>query len=231
MRKRREKNYGSLCSVIRYLRTSYGWSQADLSMHCERIIRPNEISKIERGCLDVQLIRLIALSKVFGISIQTIIKNDFSQLQSVVLLQERSRRTKRRRLRQSAQKKKDFAGELGEKLIVAREKERLRGTAWENLVTDSFADDERAGFDIYTFTDTGEPLFIEVKSSTGNEKTFFISPGEVAFAQYCAEKGCHYQLIRVYNVLCKEKRSFRVYTAEEVLKMSLKVCSYIAEEE
>lgn len=104
------------------------------------------------------------------------------------------------------------------------------GTGFEHLIAGDYALDESSGFDIFSFTEAGSPLYIEVKSSIGNEQQFFISTNELEFIKFCAEHKLPYQLIRVRNVFEKSKRTFTIYTAEEVLQMSMKAQMFLAKE-
>ncbi len=57
-KRRKSKRFMSAGSVIRYLRVRNGLSQTDLSKRCGGKVRPNDISKIERGSFGVQITRL-----------------------------------------------------------------------------------------------------------------------------------------------------------------------------
>lgn len=53
------------------------------------------------------------------------------------------------------------------------------------------------GYDILSYDDIGKPRFLEVKTTTGTEKTpFYLSENEKAFIE---EYGEEVEIVRVYN--------------------------------
>lgn len=232
-RKRKYANrnrFASLNSVVRYMRTRRGLTQADVSKMCGHRISPNDLSKLERGNFGLHIAKLVIIADFFDVSIQTIVKNDFLSARYEPQANSSERNKKASRKHKKIQAKMDAAGERGEELVVSMEKERLMGTGFEHLVTGDYALDESSGFDIFSFTEAGTPLYLEVKSSIGNEQQFFISTNELEFIQFCAEHKLPYQLIRIRNVFEKSKRTFTIYTAEEVLQMGMKAQVFLAKE-
>ena len=62
-----------------------------------------------------------------------------------------------------------------------------------------------AGFDVLSFDDSGQEMYIEVKTTNGGNRTpFFISQNEVSFAKRNSERFC---LRRIYNF----RRSPRIF--------------------
>lgn len=91
-------------------------------------------------------------------------------------------------------------GEAGEKLVFEEEKKKLEALGREDLVNRvehiSLLNDS-AGYDILSFDENGDEIFIEVKTTKNGIRTdFFISPGEVKFSEKNSDK---YILYRVYN--------------------------------
>ena len=231
-RKRRGgRHFAAVHSIVRYLRKRHGLTLTELSVLCGRRIRPNEICKIEHMNLNVQLGRLMELARFFGISLQTIIDNDFRSIIHILPAEGETQNRKRaKQKRKHIQTRKNIAGERGEALVLAMEIQKLKGSGLDLLVCGDYADDELAGFDVFSFTDTGEPLYIEVKSSIGLEDNFFISANELDFAAYCAENAISYKLVRIKAVMDSSKRTISLFTAEEVLQMSKRVQTYLVKE-
>jgi hypothetical protein len=84
-------------------------------------------------------------------------------------------------------------GLAGEQLVVRYEKEQLtqagRPGLAEQLRHVAVVEGNGAGYDIFSFDTSGEPKYIEVKTTTGpQEGDFFVSAGEVAFSARNAER-------------------------------------------
>ncbi len=229
----KSNRYESSGSVIRYLRICAGLSQQKLADRCEGKLCPNDISKIERGDFGVRTYKILAVAAFFGITLDSIAHNDFCAIGDAVSTEtaeiSERRRRKKKQYRKS-QSKKDAAGELGQKLVIEWEREKLRGSGLEALVRDCIADDESAGFDVFSFSESGSPLFIEVKSAIGDADQFFMTENERCFAEYCLKNGLPYRLYSIKNVFEKKKRSFRIYTAEELLGCMFIINEYIVKE-
>ena len=118
------------------------------------------------------------------------------------------------------QQRCDRVGDCGERIVIERERKRLAGTPYELAVNGNASEDLTAGFDVLSFTTEGVPIYIEVKTTVlGKDEDFFISRGELEFAQRCKERGLQYQLHRVYNL--NEDTgdcAVVVFTADELLR-------------
>lgn len=224
----RSKRYPSIGSVVRFLRTCAGLSQQKLAGQCEGNLSPNDISKIERGNLGVKLYKVLSIAAFFDITLECIVKNDFQSLGATLPSGISNLHQQKKTQYKKAQTKKDAAGVRGQTLVVGWETARLRSSGLERLV--SFADDESAGFDVFSFTEKGSPLYIEVKSSVGEEKQFFMTENERSFAQYCLENDLPYRLYSIKSVFDKNKRSYKTYTAAEVLGLTFVNYNYIVKE-
>ena len=230
-RSRWNNRYGSLHSVVRYLRMRQGLSQQALCNLCGGGLCPNDVSKIERGDYDVRLRKVCLVATFFQIPLQAIAENDFHLIGSPPIPEEEGKMHRQaQEKRRQTQTVKDDVGQFGQTLVVKWERERLRGSGLEAYVTDDYADDETAGFDVFSFTDEGRPLFIEVKSSSGAQSEFFLSENERLFAQHCRTQGIPYRLYRIKNVYDKKNRSVVVYTADEVLNLRLEPTEYLVKE-
>lgn len=92
-------------------------------------------------------------------------------------------------------------GDLGELWVLKYEIEKLKAANLQRLIKDikHTAKDEGdgTGFDIRSFNENGDPIFIEVKTTQGNSKTpFFITRTELERSK--REQGSYY-LYRVYD--------------------------------
>ena len=112
-------------------------------------------------------------------------------------------------------------GDLGEKYVYEREVRKLIAAKREDLaecVNADIAKDHNNGYDILSYTETGEELHIEVKATPGTLDTpFYISKNEWDRAMEFKEQGKLYELHRVYNV-GKDNIGVMVYTDIQSLK-------------
>ncbi len=100
-------------------------------------------------------------------------------------------------------------GLLGEQRVFHSEQTRLKNDGRKDLASKvrwvSREDGDGAGYDIRSFTSTGQELFLEVKTTIGSEQTpFFISANEVEFSEEHPE---HSRIFRVFD-LPKVPRAF-----------------------
>jgi hypothetical protein len=103
--------------------------------------------------------------------------------------------------RSTIDKQNRILGVDGEKLVLDYEKKCLltagRADLASRIVHVSELEGDGAGFDIQSFTPTGEPKFIEVKTTAGPAETpFYMSSNEVAFAKAKKEQ---FYLYRLYD--------------------------------
>jgi len=112
-------------------------------------------------------------------------------------------------------------GDLGEKYVYEREIRKLIAAKREDLaecVNAEIAKDHNNGYDILSYTETGEELHIEVKATPGALDTpFYISKNEWDRAIEFKEQGKLYELHRVYNV-GKDNIAVMVYTDIQSLR-------------
>lgn len=96
-------------------------------------------------------------------------------------------------------------GERGEKLVFEMEKKKLKAAvdsgridSMDKLIKWVSIEDDTAGYDILSFdVDAMQPIYIEVKTTTGNKLTpFYMSEGELEFSKANASQ---YHLYRIYN--------------------------------
>lgn len=118
-------------------------------------------------------------------------------------------------------------GELGEKFVLGLEKERLTSLGRPDLarlVKHESEKDDSLGYDIRSFNEDGEEIFIEVKTTNSAlESRFFITDNELS----CARRFRHkYRLYRLFDF----GRDPRMYLLEGPLddKLSLRAKTYAA---
>lgn len=110
-------------------------------------------------------------------------------------------------------------GRKGEAWVAAREEEKLAGTPFSARIDSSFSS-QASCYDIRSCTRSGEPLYIEVKSTGGDpDDPFYMSSQEYAFAEHCQCQGIPYELHRVHHVLDDRLRDEIIYSAEDVMSM------------
>ena len=101
------------------------------------------------------------------------------------------------------EKKRQSIGEKGEQFIFEREVARLKkaGSKYVDKVSRAPASDPKNGYDIDSFTETGEKIYIEVKSTAGSvDEPFYMTANEREKANQIKENGGIYQIHRVYNI-------------------------------
>lgn len=95
-------------------------------------------------------------------------------------------------------------GELGEKFVYEYERERLIKTNsnFAEMVDATPANNPKNGFDILSYTKSGEKIYIEVKTTTDNiNAPFYMSQHELNTAKSFLSKGKIYQIHRIYNIM------------------------------
>lgn len=102
-------------------------------------------------------------------------------------------------------------GLLGEKIVLAEEKRRLKSLSFksDNVVHVSVNEGDNAGYDIRSKDEEGNDIYIEVKTTSGSKYTpFYISKNELDVSKKYKEK---YILKRLYNVKKSAKSKFNYY--------------------
>jgi hypothetical protein len=92
-------------------------------------------------------------------------------------------------------------GKLGERLVVEAERRRLtacgRGDLAKRIVHIAKERGDGAGYDVLSFSDDGQELFIEVKTTTGGPQTdFLVTVNELEFASKFSNQ---YRLYRLFH--------------------------------
>ncbi len=122
----------------------------------------------------------------------------------------------------SRQRVNQKLGQLGENAVVAYEKDRLARQGLKKLADKVYnvaqEEGDGAGYDIRSYFEDGEELYIEVKTTSGGiDQPFYISQNELLFSEQNAEK---YRLYRIFN-FDRKKGTGQLYVVKGSLKKVL----------
>ena len=118
----------------------------------------------------------------------------------------------------SLNEKKKNIGDLGEYIVIEHEKKKLCDVGLEHLAEQiehtsrEIGDNE--GYDIKSFTEDGQILYIEVKSTKQNQSGgFYISENEISVANEMQQKGQIYRIYRLYKINTRKGEAhLKIYT-------------------
>ncbi|WP_372999120.1 DUF3883 domain-containing protein [Lutispora sp.] len=111
----------------------------------------------------------------------------------------------------------DFIGKLGEAYVYKREKERLKGKKLADLVSDKPSAFPQYGYDILSYTDDGEEIYIEVKTEPRDkENDFFLTDTERRIGEKYTREGKKYWVYRVHNILAEDEAEVRVDIIKDI---------------
>ncbi|WP_271401840.1 DUF3427 domain-containing protein [Salinicoccus roseus] len=122
-------------------------------------------------------------------------------------------------------------GDLGEQLVLKFEQNRLkeagRNDLAENLIHTSLIEGDGAGYDILSYNNEGDPIYIEVKTTTGGANSpFNISPNELEFS---SKNSKNYILRRIYSFdINQSSGEFYDLKGDLTKKLSLEPTGYLA---
>lgn len=125
-------------------------------------------------------------------------------------------------------------GELGEKLVFKHEQEKMKMLAKKDskfamLVPEWVAlEDDGAGYDIKSYNENGDVIFIEVKATTGSKFTpFYISANELEFSKAHSE---NYYLYRLFSINTTTEVSYFILSGDISLSTEIEISEteYIA---
>lgn len=113
-------------------------------------------------------------------------------------------------------------GELGEKFVYEKECSRLgdKDSSYADMVDATPASNPKNGFDILSYTENGEKIYIEVKTTTDHENTpFYMSDHERAVAENLLSSGANYQIHRIYDIMNEDdsKIGYEIYDSLDTL--------------
>lgn len=109
-------------------------------------------------------------------------------------------------------------GNLGEAFVYDHEKNKLRNTAYETMVDNTPALNPINGYDIKSYERSGEDIYIEVKTTTNFDETFYISEHELKTAKRYLNKNKSYYIYRVYNILAENKEDVKIKIIKNIVE-------------
>lgn len=123
-------------------------------------------------------------------------------------------------------------GELGEKYVYESEYNRLlkKDNELADMVDSTPASNPENGFDILSYTETGEKIYIEVKTTTNSENSpFYMSKHELSVAKKLWASGANYQIHRIYDIMNEDDSKIGYVIYDSLEKLNLTESSYKVE--
>ena len=210
-------------NVLTFLRMHYGLTQAKLAKKCRLSIM--DVGRVERKQFSIQLWKIQKLAAFFRVPINALINDRFDlaipSLRSRAVIKASAKRAVRRK-----QMKRVDNGMRGEEFVLRSELKKLEGTIYANAVDPHYSLDPVYGFDLLSFTQAGELLYIEVKTTSDDEEApFYMSANEKAFMENCYDAGLHYELHRVYDINGQPKQV--IYSLDDLRQFQYTTHDYI----
>ena len=212
-------------SSLGFYRSYYGFSQQRLADESGAPLRA--IQKLESGNFHVAAYHAELVANFIGISMHALICDRLEEIISHLVAPPTDPQAKENFLKK--QEQAIDTGKRGENIVADRERAQLEGTAYAKAVTANPANDPDLGYDVLSFSSSGKPKYIEVKTTKlGCDRDFYISSGELEFMMDSLTKGRLYELHRVYDLKDDGSCGVEVYTPEELLKeFDFIPCQYI----
>ena len=214
-------------SAVRMLRAMKGLTIGALA---EAVgLQPIDIIRIEQGrnCL---IDRIVSLAEYFGVSVNALIKNDICAIALALKAPVKQNLS----LQETMKKYRDECSRIGDKgqqLAYQWELDRLEsiGSELVFLVNPNCADDRKLGFDMLSFDEYNNPIYIEVKASKNSPDTpFKATHAELSKALECLGNGSIYQVHRIGYVDQPDKRTLKIISAQELIDdFNIKPVEYI----
>ena len=212
-------------SLARFLRVYKGLGQQKVAEACKLHI--TEVSRFERGHRGMAIGKILSIADYFGVAVHDLIYDRYDHVLSTLAPNPRRNPNVQKRLKHR-QKRRDELGRDGENYVAQLEREKLKDTPYANGVNEGYADDLSAGFDIMSFSRDGNPICIEVKTTSGSvDDPFYLTTREKEFLEYCVESGIRYELHRVYHLVKGGRPGRRIYTAEELMGFTYEPTTYL----
>ena len=188
---------------------------------------PNYI--MEKDAVNILEQELLESSELEEAEIITLKLSDIPEGRKTSKFSEMSKKTIRKIDYVKKQKKNAENGLIGEKLVMSYEAEKLRSLGKEELIEKIkwiSKEDDGTGYDILSFDENGNEIYIEVKSTADNENAvFFISTNEINAMEKLKEK---YFVYRVFNVKSKNPLVFILNYNDFKSKVELRIEGYTA---
>lgn len=195
--------------VITVLRDYLGMSQMELAKRAH--ITQCDLSEIETHAPYGKIMKYERLSKVLGVSVDTLVRNDYTSVPlSFFETHEHA---------QYLDPSHDL-GRAGEEEVLRMEQERLseRFDTLPRMVTPYFKLRHTSpGYDILSFDNEGKPIYIEVKTSQhGENQKFSLTAHEHETARKLTEKGERYYVYRFTN-WGKPEQKLHMFSFQEMV--------------
>lgn len=129
------------------------------------------------------------------------------------------------------QKQNAIIGFLGEQIVLNYEKNRLKNhpDLVQQIEHVSQTQGDGLGYDILSFDTYGNPIYIEVKTTTQGKGTpFYISNNELEFASQCPDSYFLYRLYNFDDLVDTNDIAFFKLTGHEMANVDLKPVSFLA---
>ena len=211
-----DKKIKQFLSVPNYLRHRKNLTIAELSQ--EIGIPAMSISRIENGNWAIDINPVLKMANYFSVSVDAILHNDFSAVFSTLQVPT----SPAHKMYDRYAKIHDVCrhnGISGEDWVYWQECKRLAHTNIRHAVNGNYADDDDAHFDMLSFSETGQPIIIEVKSTNKGPYTGFrMTAAELQTAEDCLKDNIRYEIHRVFHVQDACKIDRYVITAEELFR-------------
>jgi transcriptional regulator with XRE-family HTH domain len=213
-------------SVLRYMRVRQNLNITQLAKLAG--VEPNVICKAERGNFRCQALNYTKLADCLGVPLDDIVTG---KLCDVIKRFEPTRPASPRKVRKRAERKYRKClemGDLGERIVLDLERERLQGTPYANGVNEYFADNIHEHFDLLSFTPEGKPIYIEVKATAqGINAPFFMSAGEYKFMRQAIRNDWNYQIYRLYDVQDKDHYQLQILSGAALESLIIEPSEYM----
>ena len=213
-------------NLARYMRLHLGLTQQQVAQETGMSIQ--DIVRIERGQKNLEKRKYRFLADYYHLPADAIFNDEVGA--ALPMLSQRPNSTRKRFSRLSRRiQRQDELERAGEAYVAEQERQKLRGTPYAVGVNEAYADDPFSGYDIFSFTQDGEPVFITVKTTrSGAGDPFMLSDNELEVAEYCCANSLNYELHLVYHMNSRRGAPSQiVYNAGQVLSFIKEPTEYI----
>ena len=213
-------------NLARYMRLHLGLTQQQVAQQAGISIQ--DIVRIERGQKNLEKRKYRFLADYYHLPADAIFNDEVGTALPMLTQRPNSARKRFSRLSRRLQRQ-DELERAGEAYVAEQERLKLQGTPYAIGVNEAYADDPSSGYDIFSFTQSGEPIFITVKTTrSGVSDPFTLSGSELEVASYCCANSLNYELHLVYHMNSKRYAPSQiVYNAGQVLSFIKEPTEYI----
>lgn len=203
-------------NLARYMRLHLGLTQQQVAQQAGISIQ--DIVRIERGQKNLEKRKYRFLADYYHLPADAIFNDEVGTALPMLTQRPNSARKRFSRLSRRLQRQ-DELERAGEAYVAEQERLKLQGTPYAIGVNEAYADDPFSGYDIFSFTQSGEPIFITVKTTQGGAgEPFSLTERELDVARYCCANSLNYELRLVYHMNSKRYAPSQiVYNAGQVL--------------